>query len=253
MLVLGAPHGNKTDPQMIVSVLNQFDNLRSSRVGALICLVSVCSTATASAEPADGGIEASNPPSTPASGSPAAEASRPSVEAQPAPIYPVMPPPPQRYIVVLSPPPQEPTWYGWQTLIVDGAALSLTVAAFSRANSSGNSAATLLELSGITYVIGPPIVHWAHGNVGKGFGSLGMRLVAPVLGAGIGCALDQSGGELGCLGGLALGGFAGIVLAVVLDNALLAYDPAPERSQYSLVVSPWALPGAVGLGSFGTW
>ena len=36
----------------------------------------------------------------------------------------------------------------------------------------------LLGLS--TYVLGGPIVHFAHGNAGKGFASLGLRVGAPL-------------------------------------------------------------------------
>ena len=38
-------------------------------------------------------------------------------------------------------------------------------------------------------LVGGPIVHWTHGHVGKGFGSLAMRLFLPVLGSVLDIAL----------------------------------------------------------------
>lgn len=66
-------------------------------------------------------------------------------------------------------------WYGWQTLLVDGGVIGASLA-------TQNS---LVFLGG--YTLGAPIVHWAHGNVLRGVGSLSVRLAAPLI-AGLGYA-----------------------------------------------------------------
>jgi hypothetical protein len=71
---------------------------------------------------------------------------------------------------------------------------------------------------------GGPIVHWAHGNVGKGFLSLGINASGGALGSMIGAFLGEGPG-----GGL-LGGFAGGLAANIIDATVLAYEErAPSR------------------------
>jgi hypothetical protein len=97
-----------------------------------------------------------------------------------------------------------------------------------------------------TYLVGGPFVHVMHGAVGKGFGDFGLRLATPIvvglLGGLVGTAAYQSpscnpGGScddgLGRLGGslegFAIGGVLGIVGAVAMDAALLAYEPLGQH------------------------
>src|SRR5690606_31567395 len=80
--------------------------------------------------------------------------------------------------------PREPfertEWYGWQTLAVDaaGLALGLGYAAKKPETKSGEplhpATATFVPLYTIG-LFGGPIVHFAHGRVGIGFLSLGIR------------------------------------------------------------------------------
>ena len=58
-------------------------------------------------------------------------------------------------------------WYGWQTLITDGAALAVV---------GSDTGEVALPAVLAAYEFGAPIVHFAHGHVGKGLASLGMRL-----------------------------------------------------------------------------
>jgi len=87
-----------------------------------------------------------------------------------------------------------------------------------------------LEFAGLgTYVLAPPVVHWAHGNVGKGFGSLGLMLGAPLAGGLTGLALAATSDDPWAgLAGLIYGALAGGAIAVIVDSAALAYD-YPER------------------------
>jgi hypothetical protein len=155
--------------------------------------------------------------------------------------------------------PKPGQWYGYQTLAVDAASLALAAMSVR----TGSGALGLASLG--TYVIGPPIVHFAHGHVGKGFADLGLRLGLPVggalVGVGIGCALGGCGGGGdfagygAAIGGL-VGGASGGVAAMILDWALLSREPgqrAPRQREAaevtlrpSLAVTPTG--GALGLG-----
>ena len=117
-------------------------------------------------------------------------------------------------------------WYGWQTLLVDASTLTtgILVAAASEGDAGGLGAS--IALGG--YALGGPIVHWANGQVGKGFASLGLRLGAPLVGGLTGFALGAAGDSgcrdfcLGAAVGATLGVIAGGIAAVVVDSAVLA-------------------------------
>jgi hypothetical protein len=125
-------------------------------------------------------------------------------------------------------------WYGWQTLILDGAAL----ATWGAAGTGGGSG--VLAVAGLgVYLLGPPIVHFAHGHVGKGFGDILMRVGLPL---GLG-ALGYAAGSDDCRGGdfclptsalyAGLGVLIGYGGAVAIDAALLAREdvgPEPLRT-----------------------
>jgi hypothetical protein len=127
-----------------------------------------------------------------------------------------------------SPPPSSkaPTsrWYGWQTLIADGAALVTT---------------PIAPLGGfVLYCTGSPIVHLAHGNVKNAGASLGLRVGAPTLGGligyGIGRAGDgNSGPSYGTAFLAALGILGGGIAAIVVDHAIIAREPINEADKPS--------------------
>jgi hypothetical protein len=131
------------------------------------------------------------------------------------------------------------SWYGWQTLISDGAALALLVGAGGSKNNSG----ALLAASGLTYTFGGPIVHWAHGNGGRGAVSLGLRVGAPIglglLGFAVGSALDSGRSEN--YGGIvfgALGFVIGIPTAIAIDAAVIAREPVEDEPEVQAKVQP---------------
>ena len=117
------------------------------------------------------------------------------------------------------------------------------------------------------YFFGGPIVHWSHGQVGRGFASLGIRVAAPLLFAGLGYAVFQrngSGEDLRGLAGAILGFGLGVVSAIVVDAAALAYEKVDEddddaraltrrrQAQRPIVTwSPWAAPRTEGGGMIG--
>src|SRR6478736_191861 len=131
--------------------------------------------------------------------------------------------------VALSVPPavtQEPAtethWYGWQTLLVDGAALGVTIGGFwLRPAHQDWSVVTLAGIG--AWAVGAPIVHWSHGRAGVGFASLGFRIALPALGLllmSTPCSSSEcSEGILAASLGLAI-----IPAPIVLDAAWLARE-----------------------------
>jgi hypothetical protein len=123
-----------------------------------------------------------------------------------------------------EPPPRY--WYGWQTLIVDGVSNSLF--ALSWVGSGVGAVSAGMGIGGFT--LGGPIVHWAHGNVGKGFGALGLNVLFPLLGAPIGIAAQTQHSEASVVFGAFLGAEIAYLLANVVDVAALAYAERPAPS-----------------------
>jgi hypothetical protein len=137
-------------------------------------------------------------------------------------------------------------WYGWQTLITDGAAFAMLVGAGATSNNE-NSSGALLAASGLTYALGGPIVHWAHLHGGIGAASLGLRLGLPVglglVGLAIGSAVGD-GKDYAGIAGAALGFVVGFPAAIALDAAVLARedveDEAPDaQARLKKLQRPW--------------
>lgn len=117
------------------------------------------------------------------------------------------------------PAPAEPTsrWYGEQTLAMDGIALGLVVLG------GRTESVEVAGIGGLVYLLAAPTVHSAHGRGWVGLASGGMRLVTPVLGLWVGAKTAENNIN-GGVNGLALGALA----AIVVDAAVLAYEPPPE-------------------------
>jgi len=139
-------------------------------------------------------------------------------------------------------------WYGWHTLLVDAAAITVSAIGISTANE------TAYWIGGGLQIIGAPIVHWTHGRVGTGFADLGMRILLPLTGALIAWAPSQSATAL------TIGAAVGQVAAIIIDASALAFetpDDEPRRRsdasrdlgpRWSLGVAPIPHGGAVGFG-----
>ena len=153
-------------------------------------------------------------------------------------------------------PPEGPRWYGWQTLAIDAAAITLVFGAL--ALQEDDASPLIGVLGAATYGIGAPVVHVVHRNYGRALGSLGMRVLAPIAIGLIGVQLeDCSGDELFCgAAGLVIGGLIGISGAMAVDSAALAYEtpraPAPSAAS-TFVVSPYFLRGQLGLRAVGAF
>jgi hypothetical protein len=126
-------------------------------------------------------------------------------------------------------------WYGWQTLIVDG----LSIAAIGTGVALESTAVGFSGVGG--YLLGAPIVHWAHGSVGPGFVSFGMRFAAE--------ALVVVGGAM-CLGSvissrgtgtcaLVVVGALIVPASIIVDAAVLATEEPPEDITLVRQLTPW--------------
>ncbi|MDC3955523.1 hypothetical protein [Polyangium jinanense] len=109
-------------------------------------------------------------------------------------------------------------WYGWQTLIGIGAADTVAFPL---------SWVKLALFGPITLGLRafvPPIVHWSHGHIGKGFGSLALNLCLPAATAGIGFALGLKWADYSPGVSWISGGFIGILAAPTIDMAVLSTE-----------------------------
>lgn len=141
------------------------------------------------------------------------------------------------------PPTVERRWYGWQTLLSDAASIGLFV---SGVNDDGRGdIRPAIGLFG--YALAPPIIHAAHGHALKAFGSLGLRLGAPVVGAVVGFAMagceesdDHYDDSDWCGASGAIGGFmVGTAGAMLFDAVVIANeDVVPERPRERVEFRP---------------
>jgi hypothetical protein len=142
-----------------------------------------------------------------------------------------------------SPPATSSQWYGWQILISDAAV-------FSVAGLTRNASVAF------GWVGGGTIVHWGHGNVGRGLASAVLRVGLPFVGLhlGVASASGCQGGWCG-LGEAVAGGLIGMGAAELIDVALLAHDSAPTpatiraaQRSHGVEVSPVVRAGRSGFG-----
>jgi hypothetical protein len=159
-------------------------------------------------------------------------------------------------------------WYGWQTLSTDAAAGALAYTYYLSNNvwTGGSGGPGWFVMSGATYLLGGPVVHVAHGKIGTGVGSLALRVGAPLVLGGVGYAVaggPGQGGDNGWVAGLVgaiAGGMVGIVVAVTIDAAVLAYDHPPQpptasppRPQHAFAPTASVGPRWIAIGAAGSF
>lgn len=134
-------------------------------------------------------------------------------------------------------------WYGWQTLVTDGAAIAMLGAAGSGSDEQAQKMLLLGSLA--TYVLGGPLVHAAHERGGAAGASVGLRLGAPIagtlLGMGFGSAIGDGNDYAPLIYG-ALGFVGGIITASVIDSAVIARERITEEPKAALRVTPAVAP-----------
>ena len=134
--------------------------------------------------------------------------------------------------------PTETRWYGWQTLLADVGAVTLTMVAATSAGHDDDAAALRAALiGGSAFLFGGPAIHAAHGHWQTAGISFALRLGAPLIAAGIamGVAADSCGqyeyDHEGCTIGPAAAAFSlGALTAMILDASVLGRDQIPART-----------------------
>ncbi len=130
---------------------------------------------------------------------------------------------------VEAPPSQPPVnhWYGYQTLLADGAALTITVPGFALKSNA------LFVTGLVPMLFAPPIVHIAHGNVGHGIASFAIRACAPVALAYVALLASTSNETRGIDPNALFAGFlSGWGIAAALDAAVFSWEKVmpPRRA-----------------------
>lgn len=160
-------------------------------------------------------------------------------------------------------------WYGMPIVVTDLAALGSLLLASQLADSTSESTfevATWFAGAGLgVYALGGPFVHFTEGRTEAGFGSLGLRVGAPLVGGALGAVVGGTvGGSGGCEGewcgfqpiarGAVIGFGIGVITALVVDYAALAYKPA-ESQKLALSITPTYRPitGEAGVAVSGRW
>ncbi|WP_148314419.1 hypothetical protein [Sorangium cellulosum] len=121
-------------------------------------------------------------------------------------------------------------WYGWQHLLVLGGTAILAPIAVGMENE------VLAWWSLSSFALGGPVTHWANGNLGKGFASLGLNagctLGGGMVGLLVGKAADSRGWEeLAVL----LGSSAGLITANIVDIAVLEHEERSTAESYEYI------------------
>jgi hypothetical protein len=156
-----------------------------------------------------------------------------------------------------SKPAHQESWYGWQTLMLDGATVvGGIVLATSLRDKEGRPPHPSIAIWTPSYVVGlfsGPIVHFAHGNVGKGFGSLGLRGLAGPMGVlpGLMGYCAATGGHDGCARAGALWGLTGgLAVVSAIDAFALAYEPVESDTSSTPPPSVMVGPGSIAVAGY---
>jgi hypothetical protein len=147
------------------------------------------------------------------------------------------------------PPPaaaNEREWYGWQTLLIDGAGIATGIAA---SNAIDANPGKLGMTAGTWYgigALGAPAVHYAHRRWYIGLADFGMRALAPPLigffGLLASCWSNHDSFEVSCArSGWGTGSLIGLVGASAVDALLLSRasnvsDSQPQKHWYGLPI-----------------
>lgn len=149
-------------------------------------------------------------------------------------------------------PPQR--WYGWQTLLSDGLAITAFITGIVVADDSHRTEdiGVGISIGGFAaFTIVPPIIHGVHGQGRNAGVSVALRLGSTALLtlAVLECESDRRCGEGWSV--VAFLAAVGYPVAVIVDAAI-AYEDVPADEEASLRIAPWIGPvrggAAFGLG-----
>jgi hypothetical protein len=131
-------------------------------------------------------------------------------------------------------------WYGYELLIVDGAAVALLIGSaltfhrcVSNSSSCHNAPFEFMAISGVVvYGLGAPIIHGGRGHGGKAGLSFALRATPVVVAAALGVANVDAWPAVAVTGAL---------LAMIIDWTVIALEdippPKPKRWWFNLVPS----------------
>ena len=130
------------------------------------------------------------------------------------------------------------TWYGWQTLAVDGSVvaasatlLGATTALYPGQRDAARAmAVTSLTTLGVGYALGGPLVHVLHGRVARGATSFVLRVGCAASGALVGGLVGREmqsneAFDFSTLTGAVVGTLVGAGTAIAVDAAVDARAP----------------------------
>jgi hypothetical protein len=123
----------------------------------------------------------------------------------------------------------ERDWYGWHIMLADAGVVAVSLAS---GRNAGPGVATIgLLASG-------PVVHLAHHHGARAAGSLWLRVGLPAAGLILGAQMGACSAKCDAPGGGVILGFGlGALTALILDDAVLAWDDRPPPAPSSPVVS----------------
>jgi hypothetical protein len=142
--------------------------------------------------------------------------------------------------------------YRGQTLLADGIAAGLLIAALS--SDDYEQGESLAKLSLGTYALGAPIIHLTKGRSGHALGSVAMRIGFPILGGLLGDSMSKDCYDYYCGSNddeIVLGIFAGAITASALDAIYLAKGDAPKQPEPAWTPTARATQGGFALGASG--
>jgi uncharacterized membrane protein YeaQ/YmgE (transglycosylase-associated protein family) len=148
------------------------------------------------------------------------------------------------------------SWYGLQTLAIDVIAYGIGAFYALRDPRAGKErphpGLSLWVMDYLIGSIGSPIVHFAHGNIGFGFASLGMRLILGPMGAVIGLigACAGTAGSDDCASEGAQYGLLGGSVAIALFDAFV-FAREEDKSSATATASASNVDVTLGPGSVG--
>jgi hypothetical protein len=131
--------------------------------------------------------------------------------------------------------------YHLQILATDVGAAGAFIGGNALENKLGATGDVVMVAGGVTYALGGPVVHVAHGNYGRAAISLGLRVLLPIVGANVGvafssCDRNQTFANLCYLDDMAAGFLVGAATAAAADNLLVTpwttatTETAPART-----------------------
>jgi hypothetical protein len=134
-------------------------------------------------------------------------------------------------------------WYGWQTLVTDGASLTALIVGASieshETGGPGGGTTSLLWLGFLGYEAAPAVVHAAHRNPGRAFASMGIRLGMPLAGAFLGASIASGCDRNLCeASGAGVGVMLGMAGAMAIDAAVFSYDDVERAPAHRAGLRP---------------